>query len=152
MVALLVIALPVAAAAQSTISELTVIAGGSSGIQPPPGFTKINTDLNLNAGGDYVYLCYKKGVGAPITGVTVLWGHDADPGAGWHRVNVDLNRGAGGEYLWLCYTKDPGCSVLKNVAIVVGADTPPPAGYYKIPLDLNLDAGGAYIYLAYQMQ
>lgn len=148
---LLVTFLPLAAAAQTTISEVTVIAGGSWGIQPPAGWTKIEVDLNRNAGGAYIFACYKKGVGAPITGLTVLIGQDAMPPVGWERINVDLNQGAGGNYLWLCTTRDPACATVKDMVVLLG-DAATPAGYYKIPVDLNRNAGGDYIYLAYLAQ
>lgn len=148
---LLVISLPLVATAQTTISEVTVIAGGSFGIQPPAGWTKIPVDLNRNAGGAYIFACYKKGVGAPITGLTVLIGEDSMPPVGWERINVDLNQGAGGNYLWLCTTRDPACTSVKDMVVLLG-NAPTPAGYYKIPVDLNRNAGGDYIYLAYLAQ
>lgn len=148
---LLVAFLPLVATAQTTISEVTVIAGGSWGIQPPDGWTKIPVDLNRNAGGAYIFACYKKGVGAPITGLTVVIGQDSMPPVGWERINVDLNQGAGGNYLWLCTTRDPSCATVKDMVVLLG-DAATPPGYYKIPVDLNRNAGGDYIYLAYLAQ
>jgi len=89
--------------AQDAVSEVTVIYGGSSSIQAPEGYTKINVDLNMGSGGDFIYVCYKKGVGAPITGLAVTLGGGAPPtDAVYTRINVDLNRNAGGDYIWLC--------------------------------------------------
>jgi hypothetical protein len=42
------------------IQDVQVIAGSSSTIQCPSGFTKILQDLNQGAGGKYIYLCYTK--------------------------------------------------------------------------------------------
>ena len=143
----LIMAAPLAA--QESISEITVIAGGNAGIQPPPGFTKIAVDLNQGAGGAYIYVCYKKGVGAPITGLAVTANiQDPPTDAVYTRVNVDLNQGAGGAYIWLWYTKDPGCGTVHNLAVTVNAGGP--ADYVHIPNDLNQGAGGDFIYLSYE--
>lgn len=152
LIPLALLALAPPAAAQSTISELAVIYGGSWGIAPPAGFTRVEVDLNRNAGGDYIFLCYKKGVGAPITGLMVLTGLHAMPPAGWQRINVDLNRNAGGEYIWVAYTKDPNCTAIKDVTVLIGQDAPTPAGYMKIPVDLNMGASGNYLWLCYRAQ
>ena len=138
------------ATAQDCISEITVIYGGSPGIQPPAGYTKIAVDLDQGAGGDFIYVCYKKGVGAPITGVAVTLDGGAPPSdAVYTRINVDLNRNAGGDYIWLWYTKDPACTTIRNLHVLVNTTTPP-AGFTLIPIDLNRDAGGEYIYLCYE--
>jgi len=42
------------------IKEVGVIYGNSSSITPPTGWVKVPGDLNENAGGDYIYFCYKK--------------------------------------------------------------------------------------------
>ena len=149
---LVTLAAPAAGQAQDAISELAVIYGGSSSIPPPAGYTKIPTDLNQGAGGDYIYLCYKRGVGAPVTGIAVTLGQSTSPPGpiAWTRINVDLNRNAGGDYVYLWYTKDPSCTVLQDVVVLVNTQTPP-AGYTLIPVDLNRNAGGAYLYFAYRM-
>jgi hypothetical protein len=140
---------PVSALAQDCVTEVTVIYGGSSGIQPPAGYTKINVDLNQGAGGDYIYVCYKKGVGAPITGLAVTV-NDAQPptNAAYTRINVDLNRGAGGAFIWLWYTKDPACTTIRDIHVQANTG-PPPAGFTRINTDLNYSVGGAFIYLSY---
>ena len=61
----LLLLVPALATAQENISELTVIYGGNSGIQPPPGFTKINVDLNMGAGGDYIYSATRRASALP---------------------------------------------------------------------------------------
>jgi len=51
---------PAPATAQDCISEITVIYGGSGNIQPPAGYTRIDVDLNRNAGGAFIYLSYEE--------------------------------------------------------------------------------------------
>lgn len=137
---------------QESITEVTVIQGGNSGIQAPAGYTKIPWDLNSGAGGDYIYVCYKKGIGAPITGlcVTIGSGGGTPPAdAKYTRIKVDLNAGAGGDYIWLWTTKDPDCATVKDIIVQFGEYSRPPAGYTWIGTDLNRNAGGSYIWLSY---
>ncbi|MCB2376774.1 hypothetical protein LGH70_04235 [Hymenobacter sp. BT635] len=42
------------------IRQVGIVAGNSSNIWPPSGWIRDNTDLNDRAGGDYIYLCYKR--------------------------------------------------------------------------------------------
>ncbi len=42
------------------VKEVGVIYGNSSSINPPTGWIKVAGDLNENAGGDYIYFCYKR--------------------------------------------------------------------------------------------
>jgi len=150
LVAAVCLALAGVGQAQEMISEVTVIRGGSSGIQPPAGYTRINADLNAGAGGDYIYLCYKKGVGAPITGLCVTIDSGAPPAnPKYTRINVDLNDGAGGDYIYLWYTKDPDCAAIQDVMVQFGQGSRPPAGWTWIGVDLNRNAGGQYIWLSY---
>jgi hypothetical protein len=132
------------------ITEVTVIYGGSSGIQAPTGFTKIPRDLNSGAGGDYVYVCYKRGVGAPITGLYVTKGW-VTPNVPEHCtiVPVDLNRTVGGDYIYLWYTKDPSCAVVDDLIVLFNNEAVPD-GYTKINYDLNRNAGGDFIYFCYR--
>jgi hypothetical protein len=139
--------------AQEYISEVIVIRGGNSGIQPPAGYVKFPYDLNKGAGGDYIYVCYKKGVGAPITGLCVTLGKSGGTppaDARYTRINVDLNDGAGGDYIWLWTTKDPDCAAVSDIIVQFGKNSRPPAGYTWIPVDLNRHAGGEYIWLSYR--
>ena len=70
---------------------------------PPSGYTKINVDLNKGSGGEYIYLCYRKGVREPITGVIVkAYGFASSTAAHGHtRIHKDLNKGAGGDYSYI---------------------------------------------------
>ena len=141
-----------ARAQDDTISEVTVIRGGSSGILPPAGYTKIPYDLNAGAGGDYIYVCYKRGVGAPITSLCVTKGKSGGTplaDAKYIRIPVDLNDGAGGDYIWLWTSKDPDCAAVKDIMVQFGRNSRPPAGWTFIGVDLNDNAGGQYIWLSY---
>lgn len=140
---------PASVLAQDIISELRVIYGSSSSIRAPAGYTKVNVDLNRHAGGDYMYLCYKKGVGAPITGICVTVNSNRPPaGVVWTKIGVDLNRNAGGSYVYLWYTRDPSCEAIADIVVLIN-DARTPAGYTKINTDLNRHAGGSYLYFAY---
>ena len=74
------------------------------------GFRMDFTDLNMDAGGDYLYLAWRSnGKDKPIRNMMLL-ANDNDSAAmidGWERVRdqhgkvVDLNKGAGGKYIWM---------------------------------------------------
>ena len=151
--ALLVLAIGGSALAQGVITEVTVIYGGSSGIHPPEGFVKVNKDLNKGAGGDYMYLCYKMGNGAPVTGLVVTTS-TSHPNVDEHcvRVSTDLNRHAGGDYIYLWITRDPDCAAVTDIIVLEGKGAGAPEGYTKINKDLNDGAGGAYLYFAYKKE
>lgn len=153
LVALAVLSLAGTALAQGVITEVTVIYGGNSGIQPPAGFVKVNKDLNKGAGGDYMYLCYKMGSGAPVTGLVVTTS-TSHPNVYEHcvRVSTDLNKGAGGDYIYLWITRDPDCAAVTDIIVLEGKGAGAPEGYTKINKDLNAGAGGAYLYFAYKKE
>ena len=48
-------------ASPNPIKEVGVVAGNTSNIFPPPGWVRAGEDCNAGAGGDYIYLCYKRG-------------------------------------------------------------------------------------------
>lgn len=145
--------IPLGAGAQDCITELAVIHGGSSTIPAPAGFTKIPLDLNKDAGGDFVYLCYRRGIGAPITGLAVTVNNAAPPSSAYTRLGVDLNVGCGGDtdYLWLWFTRDPACTTIRDLHVQDNRGDPP-TGFTRIDVDLNQGAHGAFIYLSYRKQ
>ena len=95
----------------AAITDLQVIVGDSV----PPGFTKIAVDLNKGAHGEYIYLCFKRDSGNPITGLAVILGQQTKPPSGYKKIPVDLNQGAKGEYVYLCYKESPDKSLLGSV-------------------------------------
>ena len=132
------------------ITNLFVLYGDSN---PPPGYTKINVDLNKGAGGHYVYLCYEKGVGKPITGLTVSNGSSSSfpVPPGYIRIHDDLNKGARGDYIYVDYTKNDDLPPIQDVDVIYG-ETPniyPQYGWVKITTDCNKGARGKYIYICY---
>ena len=148
---LLPLLIPAPALAQDSISEITVVSHPDRALPAPPGYTRIDVDLNRDAGGNYIYACYKKGVGAPITGLVVTVGQNPpSPGPGYTMINADLNAGAGGNFIYLWYTKNPACRTIHDITVVVGRDAQAPPGYTRINVDLNRDAGGNFIYLCYR--
>lgn len=92
---------------EGPVTGITVIEGGSA--TPPPGFTKIDKNLNAGTGRDTadLYLCTSKQPGTPIADVVVNsardWSHAIDPPSGYIAVPVDLNKEAGGDFIYLCY-------------------------------------------------
>ena len=80
------------------ITELQLIVGKDT--PTPAGFRKLNTDLNLDAGGGYVYLCYKVDDYDPTTAIleiTAFWGTDENvaPPYGFVKLPTDVNLNAG---------------------------------------------------------
>jgi hypothetical protein len=72
----------------------------------PPGYTRLPQDLNMGAGGKYIYLCFTKTPKLPpIKGLQVInatvpiWPQDP----AFVKINIDLNGGAGGQFIYLCY-------------------------------------------------
>ena len=137
------------------IVDLAVLGGNSPNANPDPlGWSKIPTDLNAGAGGEYIYLYVKRGTGPAVTGLFVITGDNPylAPPHGYTRINHDLNKGAGGDYIYLCYTKVPDWPPITDVKVVVSdnSNVEMPLGYIRIPADLNRGAGGKFIYLCYR--
>ena len=63
------------------VTDVQVIYG--QGAPAPPGYVKISQDLNQGAGGEYVYLCYKKSYDQPITGLNVFADGSSDCYTKW---------------------------------------------------------------------
>jgi len=151
------------------ITELAIVHSNDANVGPPSGFTKINVDLNsgsyafdpnpfgcfCNARyGEFIYLCYRKGTSAPITGIAVTINSESPP-AGYTKINVRLNSSSDGDDIYLWYTKRLDCESLQNVQVILNS-AGTPAGYAKINKDLNsglarsLTAGADYVYVCYQ--
>ena len=136
------------------ITDVRVIHGGNSDIPPDLGFTKINQDLNQGAGGEYIYVTYKRELaGDPIMDLQVVYGGSSNVRVpeGYEKIDVDLNKGAGGQFIYLCKTRKPipGLERITDLAVVAGSKSSvqAPAGFQKINIDLNKGAGGKFIYL-----
>ena len=76
---------------------------------PPPGFTKLDQDLNEGAGGEYNYLCIRKGAGGKrvtdISFISFQGSYDSHIYEDWWVFPQDLNTEAStvGEYIYLVY-------------------------------------------------
>lgn len=145
------------------ITELQIISGKKS--NAPKGFEKIPVDLNKGAGGEYLYLCYKKEEATSgIIDILVLHDKKADGRgvecpSGYEKIGMDLNKKAKGEFIFLAYKKGTpeqsrkfgitDLSVLDNG--VINSNTIHTYKDYIVrPIDLNKGAGGDYLYLAYK--
>ena len=133
------------------ITHLFVIYGQNTA--PPFGYSKISIDLNKGSGGDYIYLCYKKGVRNPITGLTV----SADGSSsfalqsGYTRIYSDLNKNVGGDYIYVDYTRQPDLPPIHDIQVIYssGSAIYPSRYWVRITTDCNKGAGGKFIYICY---
>ena len=132
---------------ETYLTNLYVISGETT--PAPSGYQKINYDLNKGAGGDFIYLCYKRErEGAAINDIAFITGKDSPVPEGYTKIDFDLNKGAGGDYIYLCYQKgEVSTKSIVDLKIIVGDNAIVPNGFRKIPMDLNRGAGGEYIYL-----
>ncbi|MCW9096318.1 MAG: hypothetical protein OQJ93_02920, partial [Ignavibacteriaceae bacterium] len=140
-----------------TIDGLYFEVSNSSVVTPEEGWTLINVDLNRDAGGKFIYLCYKNGLDdqEAISEVTFTVNSQATP-AGYIKIAQDLNEGAGGDFIYLCYKKEITTNPIRRVNILVGQYATPDAGFYfcenyysSSKQDLNQGAGGNYIWMVY---
>ena len=154
------------------ITDLKVIGGPESLVEDltsslrSKGWIRIEQDLNEGAGGDYVYLFYKKGSrndpnGGYITDLTIQTSNDNSfkkNGRIYHRVDHDgndhfkkfggnLNSGTkqSSTNMWLYYTKQNFSDKRAVSSIYFNSSSSGAVG----EIDLNKGAGGAYIYMHY---
>jgi hypothetical protein len=88
------------------ITDVAIVFGENAAA--PAGYTKLGVDLNKSVGGDFIYLCYRRGAFEnAIRGLIIVHGNDGSvmPAKPYVRIAKDLNKGAGGEWIYLCYTK-----------------------------------------------
>ncbi|XP_031588939.2 uncharacterized protein LOC116314927 [Oreochromis aureus] len=118
------------------------------------GFKKIFVNLNEGAGGNFVYLWYKKGDHA-ITRIQISFNDEMSMGlssAGFKKIDKNLNEGAGGGPVYLWYYKGSlkyDVPIRKLDLSVQAADEPYKykLGWERLACDLNRGAGGNWIYL-----
>lgn len=140
--------------AMAAITGLKVIYGRST--PAPAGYHKIPVDLNKNARGEYIYICYSTTeAGAPITNVQVFAGDSSDfpIQEGYVKINNDLNKGARGKFIYLCYTRDTSLSPITALNVIQGETPqtyPPGPSWIRIDQDCSQGAGGDYTYVTYQ--
>ncbi|XP_005953479.1 uncharacterized protein LOC102302257 [Haplochromis burtoni] len=118
------------------------------------GFKKIFVNLNEGAGGNSVYLRYKKGNNA-ITRIQISFNDMMTKGlssAGFKKIDKNLNEGAGGNLIYLWYYKGSlkyDVPIKKLDVSVQAADEPHKykLGWERLACDLNRGTGGNWIYL-----
>lgn len=126
-------------------------------VTPEPGWSMINVDLNRDADGKYIFLCYKNGLDEheAISDVTFIVNNQTTP-AGYIKIPQDLNEGSGGAFIYLCYKKEITSNPIRRVNVLIGENTQPEPGFYfaenyysGIKQDLNQGAGGNYLWMVY---
>lgn len=126
-------------------------------VTPVPGWSLINVDLNRDAGGKFIYLCYKAGLDdqEAISAVMFITNSQQTP-AGFVKIPQDLNEGAGGDFIYLCYKKEITSNPIRRVDILIGQNAQPETGFYfvenywsGIKQDLNQGAGGNFLWMVY---
>ena len=126
-------------------------------VTPDPGWTLINVDLNREAGGKYIYLCYRNGLEdqEAISAITFIVNNQETP-PGFNKTNQDLNEGSGGAFVYLCYKKEITNNPIRRVNILIGGNAQPEPGFYfgqnyywYEKQDLNHGAGGNFIWLVH---
>ena len=94
------------------IEEIAILYGKDASI--PPGFKKLDQDLNEGAGGYFVYLCYKAGnrKEKAIKDVIIRTSSSAEQpippyydGVPYKKLPYDLNHRSGGDYIYIYYRK-----------------------------------------------
>ncbi|ELS05137.1 hypothetical protein Xen7305DRAFT_00048770 [Xenococcus sp. PCC 7305] len=139
----------------SPIVSLEVITGNSSTIEAPVGFLKVPVDLNEEAGGKYIYLCYKRENDSTYISQLMLGDENLTPPSGYEKIDVDLNAGAGGDYIYLFYKKSSSEIPVYDIVIQStggsSQEIPQYDGitYRKLNIDINEGAGGDHIHAYY---
>lgn len=166
--------------AQAYITDLFIIghdkestANNLKDLKKKEGWTVINYDLNKNAGGWFIYLCYKVSDNANpetdyITDICASTKNNSKlvyDGRTYYKVpnstplafDGDLNKNAGGEFIYLYYTKERknlsswGGSKRVMTGLTVSNNTSDHHVVWREgrsgACDLNQQAGGDYIYL-----
>ncbi|XP_038565267.1 uncharacterized protein LOC119895920 [Micropterus salmoides] len=119
------------------------------------GFKKINVNLNKGAGGNVIYIWYKKlSNSAPITRVQVSFNDEMAVGlaeSGYKKIPKDLNAGAKGNRLYLWYFRGNSKYDTPIVDIDITTDAAGEArkfchGWERLVCDLNRNVGGSRIY------
>ena len=120
------------------------------------GYERINVDLNAGAGGDYIYLWYKKTTdeSKALRDIKFSYGKNSTIN-GYEKNYHDLNAGAGGDYIYLwTNSSDTSKNPISDILVVTGKNADLPSGYsYGMSgterAELNKGAGGYYIYLGF---
>ncbi|ORX88867.1 Metallo-dependent phosphatase [Basidiobolus meristosporus CBS 931.73] len=112
-----------------------------------PGWIKSDHDLNINAGGKYVYLFYKQEKSPNY--VTDITASTQTTISGYERLTADVNAGTKGQPVYLFYKKGTDQPIY-SVTFESGKDLVDPFGYIKVNQDLNVGTGADEVYLYYR--
>ncbi|WP_420751930.1 MAC/perforin domain-containing protein [Rhodococcus sp. O3] len=88
------------------ITGLKVVYGKNT--PAPAGYEKIDVDLNKGAGGEFVYLSYKRGEPEKaVRDIRIIHGNNAsiEPPIPYTKLPQDLNKGSGGDWIFACYAR-----------------------------------------------
>ncbi|XP_076013543.1 uncharacterized protein LOC143006090 [Genypterus blacodes] len=118
------------------------------------GFQKINVDLNKGAGGNSIYLWYKKGDCGAITRIQTTFIQGMDVGLireGYTKIAKNLNAGAGGDdiYLWYFRGSTEYDTAIVDIDVTVDANAEASKfthGWERVGGDLNRNVGGNWIH------
>ncbi|KAK9703123.1 Phosphatase dcr2 [Basidiobolus ranarum] len=111
------------------------------------GWIRSDHDLNINAGGKFVYLFYKQE--NTNSYVNDIKASTQTSIAGYERIATDLNAGTKGQPVYLFYKKGTDQPIY-SVTFESGKDLVDPFGYVKIDQDLNVGTGADEVYLYYR--
>ncbi|XP_048044930.1 uncharacterized protein LOC125267394 [Megalobrama amblycephala] len=120
------------------------------------GYQFINVDLNEGAGGNQIFLWYKKESGKrPVTRIEFSFTDKMKSGladAGYEVINRDLNAGACGDhiFLWYFYGSTEYDMPIVDLKVTKAAKEEPPlikGGWERLGCDLNRNASRTIIYL-----
>ena len=145
------------------IRDITITHGTSRNITPAPNWVQIQQDLNKGAGGDFLYVQYRKQEVQPITDLFLKTGGINEPcELGYETVSMDLNQGSGGTYIHLCAARIKEHQPIYDIQVrsySIPTDFPGLSGYHNVASsaspdgsvaqDLNSGSGGKYIYMYY---
>lgn len=155
------------------ITSITAVRGSSMDISTPPGFERLNNDVNKDRdGAPYVFLCVKrsperKSTDAmdvddaslmPITDLVVKVAPSIDVKPtmpGYERVELDLNVGGsasgvvgGKKQVYLFTRREPNGSPITDLQVIYGNESVPD-GFKQIRVDLN-QGEGTKVFLCYR--
>ncbi|XP_037830480.1 uncharacterized protein LOC112451418 [Kryptolebias marmoratus] len=116
---------------------------------------KIPYNLNEEAGGNTIYLWFRRDDRPGITRIQLSYDHDTSLGlidAGYTKVNKNLNEGAGGDNIYLWYHSGSSESEVPIIDLNVTTEPSDAAmqmaeGWEPLTCNLNRNAGGKWIHL-----
>lgn len=118
------------------------------------GWERLRVDLNMGAGGKYLYFNYKPDNQNSLTNISALKviaspTNNIPTPEGFEKIETDLNATVGGDYIFAYFKR--GIRSLSGIGVIAGDDSNISlSGFTKIHVDLNKNAKGKYIYLAYK--